>query len=132
MKIRLEKVHYMPKHLEPGILYVSYEFETAAHLCACGCGEKIRTPLGPTEWAIKEHAAGPSLWPSVGNWQRPCRSHYIIRKGEIEWAPSWSNTQVRTGRANEERRRQVYFSALQRKRKGPIDQFVEWMRNLVR
>lgn len=132
MKVRLEKVHYMPKQLEPGILYVSYEFETAAHLCACGCGKKIRTPLGPTEWAIKEDVAGPSLWPSVGNWQRPCRSHYIIRKGEIEWAPSWSDTQVRIGRANEERRRQTHFAALQRKRKGPLGHLVDWVRNLIR
>lgn len=49
MNIRLERVHFMPTALEPRVLYVSEEFGAAAHLCACGCGSKIRTPLGPTE-----------------------------------------------------------------------------------
>ena len=132
MRFKLEKVHYMPKQLEPGILYVSYEFGTAAHLCACGCGEKVRTPLGPTEWAIEEHVAGPSLWPSVGNWQRPCKSHYVITAGEIMWAPRWSKTQIYAGRANEERRRQAYFAAQQRERKGPLSRFADWVRTLVK
>lgn len=46
-RFRLERVGYMPKQLEPAVLYISQEFETAAHLCACGCGVKVRTPLGP-------------------------------------------------------------------------------------
>lgn len=64
MKIRLERVRYMPKQLEPGVLYVSEEFGAAAHLCACGCGSKIRTPLGPTEWSIEETENGPTVRPS--------------------------------------------------------------------
>ena len=75
MRFRLERVHYMPKELEIGVLYVSEEFKTAAHLCACGCRAKVRTQLGPTEWKVKDDTKGPSLWPSVGNWQRGCRSH---------------------------------------------------------
>lgn len=130
MKIRLEKVHYMPKRLAPGILYVSYEFGTAAHLCACGCGEKVRTPLGATEWTIKEHATGPSLWPSVGNWQRPCKSHYVIAEGEIVWAPRWSDAQVSSGRAREQHRREAYFGQLQRKRKNPLNTFVAWIKGM--
>ncbi len=39
-RISLQRVHHMPKVLEPGILYVSEEFGAAAHLCACGCGVK--------------------------------------------------------------------------------------------
>lgn len=53
-RLRLERVHYMPKVLEPGVLYVSEEFGAAAHLCACGCGAKIRTPLAPTEWTFED------------------------------------------------------------------------------
>jgi len=45
-RFQIEHVHSMPKELSPGILYVSEEFRTAAHLCACGCGSKVRTPLG--------------------------------------------------------------------------------------
>ncbi len=86
-----QDVEYMPKQLAPGILYVSEKYETAAHLCACGCGAKIRTSLGPTEWVVRPDTAGPSLWPSVGNWQRPCQSHYIIENGNIIWCGKWTS-----------------------------------------
>jgi len=59
--ITLQPVEFMPRELEPGILYVSEKYGTAAHLCACGCGAKIRTPLGPTEWAVAQTPAGPSM-----------------------------------------------------------------------
>lgn len=112
MRIKLHKVYYMPKHLEPGILYVSYEFGTAAHLCACGCGAKIRTPLGKTEWSIEETSAGPSLWPSIGNWQQACKSHYVIYRGNIQWAGSWNDAQISAGRLREEIRREAYYKGL--------------------
>lgn len=109
-KIELQHVHLMPQELQQGILYVSKEFGTAHHLCACGCGSKIRTPLGPTEWRLQETPDGPTLWPSIGNWQKPCRSHYLIRRGRIEWAESWTQEQVLAGRAREVRRRDRYYS----------------------
>lgn len=109
MKFRLERVHYMPKVLEPGVLYVSDEFETAAHLCACGCGSKIRTPLGPTEWSLEMTRRGPSLYPSIGNWQQACQSHYFIRNGEVHWAPKWSPEQIVEGRQLEAERRRAYY-----------------------
>ena len=85
MRYVLQRVRYMPKDLRAGVLYVSEEFFTAAHLCACGCGAKIRTPLGPAEWSVQEAPQGPTLWPSVGNWQQGCRSHYWFRNGEVVW-----------------------------------------------
>lgn len=109
----------MPKTLSQGVLYVSYEFQTAAHLCACGCGSKIRTPLGPTEWKITEHDDGPSLWPSIGNWQLPCRSHYIVDHGKVSWAESWSDAQVLAGRRREQRVRDAHYKALEKNRKKP-------------
>jgi len=112
MQIKLQKVHYMPKHLEPGVLYVSYEFETAAHLCACGCGTKVRTPLGPTEWSVEETNDGPSLWPSIGNWQLPCKSHYVISRGKILWADKWSDKQIASGRKQEQMRREIYYEEM--------------------
>lgn len=112
MKIRLERVRTMPSQMEPGVLYVSEEFETAAHLCPCGCESKVRTPLGPTEWAFKNDPKGPSLTPSVGNWQRPCQSHYWIDGGEIKWSTQWTPQQIATGRAEEVRRRNAYYYSL--------------------
>lgn len=115
-RLRLERVHYMPKVLEPGVLYASEEFGAAAHLCACGCGAKIRTPLAPTEWTLKDTSDGPSLSPSVGNWQQPCRSHYWIWRGEVEWHGGWTEAQVQAGRRREDQRRKAYFAARERQR----------------
>lgn len=112
MRIKLERVRTMPAQLESGVLYVSEEFETAAHLCACGCGSKVRTPLGPTEWRFTDHPEGPSLYPSIGNWQRSCKSHYWIDRGEIEWSTELSPAQIAAGRAAEERRREHYYADL--------------------
>jgi len=84
--LRLQRVHYMPKELEPGILHVSEEFDVAGHLCACGCGNKVMTPLSPTEWSFHESEKGPSLRPSIGNWQLPCTSHYWVDGGKVEWS----------------------------------------------
>src|SRR6266480_5154355 len=105
MKIKLQRVQYIPKELEPGVLYVAEEFGAMAHLCPCGCGSKIRTPLGPTEWALEDTDKGPTLYPSVGNWQHACQSHYWIYEGEIKWAEKWTPQQVTAGRRREERRR---------------------------
>jgi len=130
MKIELQRVHYMPKELEPGVLYVSEEFGAAAHLCACGCGSKIRTPLGPTEWALEETDSGPTLRPSVGNWQQACQSHYWIYRGEIVWFDKWTPEQIAAGRRGEEERRRTYYDALDRQRSGTLQRFWRWVRSL--
>lgn len=110
MRFAVQAVDFMSKHLEPGILYVSERFGTAVHLCACGCGSKVNTPLGPTDWAVENSSSGPSLWPSIGNWQRPCKSHYWIKDGEVIWAEQWTEGQVQAGRREEELRHRTYFN----------------------
>lgn len=129
-KIELQRVHYMPKELKPGILYVSEEFGAAAHLCACGCGSKIRTPLGPTEWTLEETSRGPTLHPSVGNWQKTCQSHYVIHQGEIIWAGKWTKAQIAAGRRNEEERRKKYYDVLDRQRGGILYKLRRWVISL--
>lgn len=99
----------MPAALEEGVLYVTDEFETAAHLCACGCRSKVRTPLGPTEWSVREDQDGPTLRPSIGNWQRPCRSHYWIIDGAVVWSTKWSSSRIEDGRTFEQQRREAYY-----------------------
>lgn len=130
MKFGLQRVHFMPKELKPGVLYVSEEFDIAMHLCACGCGSKIRTPLGPTEWAVEETGSGPSLYPSVGNWQQTCQSHYWINRGEIRWAGKWTPEQIAAGRRHEEERRRAYYDALDSKHAGKMRRFWRWFRGL--
>lgn len=111
MRFALRRVRYMPKTLEPGVLYVSEEFFTAAHLCACGCSTKIRTPLGPTEWSVEDTPKGPTLWPSVGNWQQKCCSHYWFDRGEVMFGEEWSPRQAALGRAAEEAHRLAYYGS---------------------
>lgn len=130
MRIELQRVHYMPKELSPGILYVSEEFGAAAHLCACGCGSKTRTPLAPTEWAFEETATGPTLCPSVGNWQQGCQSHYWIYAGEVIWMDKWTPDQIAAGRRDEEARRHAYYRELDRQRAGGLKKFWRWVKSL--
>ena len=132
MNIRLVRVQYIPKTLEPGFLYVSEEFGAAVHLCACGCGSKVSTPLGPTEWTLEETASGPSLTPSVGSWQLRCKSHYWIRRGKIVWSGTWTHDQVVAGRRAEEVRRRAHYDALDRKRAGILQRLWRWLKSLFR
>lgn len=130
--IQLMRVHYVPKVLEPGLLYVSEEFDAAVHLCACGCGSKVSTPLEPTGWSLHETDQGPSLRPSVGNWQLPCKSHYWIEGGRILWYGTWSPEQIEAGRRAEEARRQEYYEERARQREGFFGRFWRWLVNLFR
>ena len=42
----------IPAQPEPATFYISMEYQTAVHLCACGCGAKVVTPLGPKDWIL--------------------------------------------------------------------------------
>ncbi len=95
--LALRHVQYVPKQLEPSILYVSKEFAVAAHLCACGCGNKVSVPLGTAEWTLSERGGRATLRPSIGNWQLPCQSHYLINEGRVNWAQGWSYEQIDVG-----------------------------------
>ena len=130
MKIRLQRVHYMPKDLDPGVLYVSEQFGAVAHLCPCGCGSKVRTPLGPTEWSLEETDNGPTLRPSVGNWQQACKSHYLITRGQVLWAAPWTAEEIADGRRSEGKCRRKYYDSLDRKRGGLVHKFWCWMKSL--
>lgn len=74
-------VHYIPSHLEEKHIYISKEYNTASHLCLCGCMELTVTPLGKGEWSLIEEDNGTcSFIPSISNYQLDCKSHYIITK----------------------------------------------------
>lgn len=132
IQIRLQRVQYMPVELESGVLYVAEEFGAAAHLCPCGCGCKVRTPLGPTEWSLEETKSGPSLYPSIGNWQLPCKSHYWITQGEVIWSVEWTSEQIAAGRRAEEERRRDYYESLYRASGGILRKLWRWFINLFK
>lgn len=126
-RLALLRVYYMPKEMEQGILYVSDEFDVAGHLCACGCRNKVMTPLGPTEWTFTDTARGPSLKPSIGSWQLPCKSHYWIDGGRIEWSRAWSPEMVERGRRAEEARRREYYESRRPKKESVAAWIKRWL-----
>jgi hypothetical protein len=113
-RILLKLLNHLPIQLEADVLYVSEEFEIAGHLCPCGCGSKIITPLGINEWSLSVIDEKPTLKPSIGNWQLPCQSHYWIRRGEILWSNKWSDDEIESGRLAEEQKRKEYFDKMER------------------
>ena len=110
----------MPREIEAGYLYVSLRFGAAAHICPCGCGNKVQTPLSQTDWSFTETATGPTLLPSIGNWQFPCRSHYWLEAGAIIWAGKWSEGQITAGREAELQAAASYFAARASLRSGGV------------
>jgi len=84
----------VPRDLEPGVLYVSMEYGTVVHSCCCGCGHEVVTPLTPTDWGLTFNGETISLWPSVGNWNLPCRSHYVIKGNRVIEAGPWDKVRI--------------------------------------
>ena len=89
--MRHEFVRAMPDTLKPDTLYVSIDYVTTSHLCACGCGAEVVLPLHPTKWRLTFDGASVSMDPSVGSRTLPCRSHYWIDKGQVRWANRMSD-----------------------------------------
>lgn len=75
-------IETIPDNLEENKLYISEKYRCAIHLCLCGCGEKTVTPLGGGKFwdLVKENNGTVSLIGSVGNYNFPCKSHYVITK----------------------------------------------------
>ena len=109
MRLRHEFVDHIPEQLDDGVLYVSIRFGTVVHLCACGCGEEVVTPLSPAEWRLTYDGRTVSLAPSIGNWSFPCRSHYWIDEGAVRWARDFSETEVTLIRQKARARRGGYY-----------------------
>lgn len=87
--LRHEFVEYVPETLDEGVLYVSIPYRTVVHRCCCGCGTEIATPISPADWQLMFDGDSVSLYPSIGNWSLPCKSHYWIRENQVLWAGSW-------------------------------------------
>lgn len=100
---------HIPENTEPGLLYISMEYGTAVHLCCCGCGSEVVTPFTPTDWKMTFDGETVSLCPSIGSWTLPCRSHYVIDRGRVREAPSWSNEQIAAERQRDKRAKHQHY-----------------------
>lgn len=101
--LRPKFIEFIPDRLEPGVLYISRRYSTASHMCCCGCGREVVTPLNPAKWRIVENGDQVSLTPSVGNWSFPCQSHYWINANRVQWAPAMAPEVIQAVQARDRR-----------------------------
>ena len=96
-------VEAFPSAMDPGVLYISIGYRTCGHLCCCGCGHEVITPLSPAPWSITYNGETVSVSPSIGNWALPCQSHYWIRAGRVTWSRRYTPAEISENR-NRDRR----------------------------
>ena len=117
-----EFVEFIPDVLERDTIYVSIPFATASHLCFCGCGLKVVTPISPRGWKLTFDGESITLYPSIGNSQFPCRSHYWIRENKVVWAESLRPVKPTSGIATKKRpKKKKLLGFLFRTRAGADD-----------
>lgn len=109
MKFQHKFVDYIPDIIEDSILYISLDFGTIIHKCACGCGNEVNTPLAPTGWKMIYNGETVSLKPSIGNWSFDCKSHYWITLNSVEWSDKWSDESISKVRNVEDSIRRQYY-----------------------
>jgi hypothetical protein len=102
-------VEFIPQKIEEDMLYISIEYCTAIHKCVCGCGNEVVTPLSPTDWKLTFNGKSVTLYPSIGNWNFECQSHYWIRNNKIEFAVRWTEREILLGRETDLERKIEYF-----------------------
>ncbi|WP_405996696.1 DUF6527 family protein [Streptomyces sp. NBC_00829] len=106
-----------PPTMDAGVLYVSIPYRTCGHLCCCGCGHEVITPLSPAQWSIIYDGENVSLTPSIGNWVLPCQSHYWIRNGRVRFSRRYSAVEIAQ---NRERDRRELVQGTQEARPRPL------------
>lgn len=89
-----EFMENVPHDTQDGVLYISIRYSLAIHRCCCGCGKEVTTKLSPSRWTLKYDGETVSLWPSIGNWDFPCKSHYWIERNKIHWVGRFSDKQI--------------------------------------
>lgn len=119
-------VDVMPETIEAGRLYISKRFRTAAHLCACGCGSRVVTPLKPAKWQLIENDGLVSLSPSIGRWQLPCKSHYWIRDNQVLWSVAFSDKQMQAVLERDRHDLHAYYASKGKPRWIPGFAWVLW------
>lgn len=103
-------VAHLPDFLEEGVLYICLDFDLAAHLCCCGCGEEVITQLNSARWTLTESNGCVTLSPSIGNWKFSCKSHYWIESNKVICAEQFSPARIKAVINNDSRELKEYVS----------------------
>lgn len=59
---------------------------------------QVVTPLSPTDWEIIFNGESITLYPSIGNWNLDCKSHYWIENSKVVWSRKWSDKEINAKR----------------------------------
>lgn len=130
-----EFVETLPNDLRQGVIYVSIPYGIVAHKCACGCGNEVITPLSPTDWKLTFDGDSITLFPSIGNWNFACRSHYWIENDQVKWSYQLSAGEIGEARIQDKENKARYYGGRQARKesmvaetsppppRGPLSQF---------
>ncbi|HEX4156489.1 MAG TPA: DUF6527 family protein [Acidobacteriaceae bacterium] len=88
-----QAVERIPKLLSDGVVYHNEEFQLAALRCACGCGHRI-TLLVPDSHQVSSKRGLATIRPSIAVCDAPCKSHYFVTAGKVEWLPAFTQAQA--------------------------------------
>src|ERR1700685_3310933 len=88
-----QAVERIPKLLSEGVVYHNEEFQLAALLCACGCGHRV-TLLVPDSHQVSSEGGLATIRPSIAVCDAPCKSHYFVSAGKVEWLPAFTQAQA--------------------------------------
>jgi hypothetical protein len=94
------RVERIPKDLSDGIVYHNDDFELGAMLCACGCGHRVDL-LVPDSHQISSENGLATIRPSIAVCDAPCRSHYYISAGQVEWLPAFTQAHAKAVMRNQ-------------------------------
>lgn len=117
-QFRTNFTKYVPEVLEDGVLYISMEYATASHKCACGCGQEVVTPFTPTDWKFFFDGESVTLAPSIGNWSYSCRAHYLIQNSKVVWANDMSSKAIELGRQKDKIKKTKHYAKKQDNAEG--------------
>lgn len=95
-------VESFPTPMEPCVLYISTAYSTAGHICPCGCGREVVTKLSPARYQIIFDGEV-SLEPSIAATGLPCKSHYFITRGQVDWHRKLDVTQTARAKSADQR-----------------------------
>ena len=88
MKLEPTFVDSLPKQggeMQEGRLYLSIKEMTASHLCACGCGRIVETPLGRDGWSLLLSEGNITIRPAIKSIVSGCGAKYNITNNLVQW-----------------------------------------------
>src|SRR6185312_16185366 len=88
-----QAVERIPKILSDGVVYHNEEFQLAALLCACGCGHRVML-LVPDSHQVSSQGGLATIRPSIAVCDAPCKSHYFVTAGRVQWLHAFSQAQA--------------------------------------